>query len=206
MIIKNKLTDETIIEASTLAEAVLNWQDFRFADLSYQDFSGLDLYGLDFRGADLINCDLEDTDLRTVIFEYTNLTGSTLSGSNLFGVNFSGSVLSKVNMSGAILSFADFFFCDLRSVNFTGARISWNSHDIIAEILRRESNNDHEKLKVAGYILVNRDKCWTEYGANYNSYFLLDDRVLMDWAIKTLKNYITVEDDSVPDLVTNWTS
>ena len=58
------------------------------------------------------------------------------SGSNLRGSNLRGSNLAE----GEI-------------------KINWESHDLVAEILRRAAGNDIEKLKIAGLLLVCRGWC-----------------------------------------------
>lgn len=207
MIIKNKYTDDVIIEASTIEEAIdLSKGMLQCANLDYLDLSDLDLSGANLQGANLINANLDGCDLRHTVLDTAILVGSSMVGAEMETCFLRQAILDDANMTNANLSRADFSHCDLQTVTFTGARINWNSHDLIAEILRRESGGDFEKLKAAGFLLVNRDKCWTQYADYYNSFFLLDDRVLMDWAITTLRNYIRPEDDTVPELVLNWST
>lgn len=40
---------------------------------------------------------------------------------------------------GAYLSTADLSGANLRGANLSGANLNWNSHDLIAELLRREA-------------------------------------------------------------------
>jgi hypothetical protein len=42
--------------------------------------------------------------------------------------------------------------------------LSWESHDLLAEILRRAAGLDLAKRKIAGLVLVSRDWCWEEFG------------------------------------------
>ena len=118
-----------------------------------------------------------------------NLSGADLSGANLHDANFRGADLSYADLSGANLHDANFRGADLSGANFFGAKLAWLSHDLIAEILRRAAGDDIEKLKVAGLILLCRNKCWND--------FLSIGDPLTDWAIGELLLWI-VEGDQHP--------
>ena len=49
---------------------------------------------------------------------------------------------------------------DLSRANLSGANLSWNSHALIGEILKRAAQNDKGLRSVAGLILVSTDWCW----------------------------------------------
>ncbi len=70
--------------------------------------------------------------------------------------------------------------------------MSWSSHDLLSEILRRDAEDDVEKRKVSGLILVSRDMCWDD--------FLAIDSPLRDWAIETLAKYV-VDGDGSPAIL-----
>jgi len=44
-----------------------------------------------------------------------------------------------------------------------GARMNWQSHDLIAELLRREAGEDIDRRSLAGLILLSRDWCWDRF-------------------------------------------
>ena len=90
--------------------------------------------------------------------------------------------LGYANLRYANLSSANLSYADLRS-----AKISWSSHDLISEILKRSAGDDIAKLKVAGLILVCREKCWSE--------FLSICDPLSEWAIDVLRGWIVDGDD-----------
>ena len=102
-----------------------------------------------------------------------NLGGADLGGANLRGANLGGADLGGANLGGA----------DLRGAYLGGgesrAKIAWQSHDLIAEILRRAAGDDVAKLKVAGFILVCLDKCWSD--------FLKMRDPLAGWALEVLR-------------------
>lgn len=77
----------------------------------------------------------------------------------------------------------------LQGADLRGAKINWQSHDLISEILRRAAVFDIEKRKIAGLILISHDWCWDK--------FLKIGDPLQDWAIDTLKQYV-VDGDGAP--------
>ena len=80
----------------------------------------------------------------------------------------------------------------LSGANLSGANLPWRSHDLLTELLRRAAEDDIDKLKVAGLILLNREWCWEEFIG-------LGDP-LMGWALDALSKYVADGDDA-PDCV-----
>ena len=78
---------------------------------------------------------------------------------------------------------------NLDGANLRGAKSIWQSHDIIAEILRREAGDDIEKRKLVGLILVSRDWCWKD--------FLQHADPLKPWAINVLREF-GKDDETMP--------
>lgn len=70
--------------------------------------------------------------------------------------------------------------------------MNWQSHDLIAEILRRSSGNDIQKRMVAGLILVSRDWCWDQ--------FLAIEHEQREWALGVLRQYVK-DGDGAPDVL-----
>jgi hypothetical protein len=161
--IKNRWTGAIICTGETLKKAVLaNLANLRGADLRGADLSGANLTEVDLRGADLRGADLR----------VANLSGANLRVADLSGAALSGADLTEVDLRGA----------NLRGANLLRAEIAWQSHDLIAEILKRSSGDDTAKLKVAGFILICREKCWSEF---------LDIRdPLAGWAIGVLADWV----------------
>ena len=98
-----------------------------------------------------------------------------------------GANLSCANLRGADLSYAG-----LSCANIEDATINWQSHDLIAEILRRAAGADIEKRKIAGFMLVSRDWCWGR--------FLAQDDPQRDWALGVLRKYVR-DGDGAPDIL-----
>jgi len=115
-VIKNRYSGAVIVEAGgydSIREAVeLTGADLYGADLSGTKLSGADLSGANLSGADLYGADL---------------SGANLSGAELYGANLSGADLYGADLSGTKLSGAD----------LSGAELYSNSHDIFAELIRR---------------------------------------------------------------------
>ena len=51
----------------------------------------------------------------------------------------------------------------LNGASLNGASLTWISHDLFAEILKRAAKNDVNKLKLAGLLLVKREWCWKDF-------------------------------------------
>jgi hypothetical protein len=139
--------------------------------------SRADLCGANLSGANLFDADLSGANLSGV-----NLSCANLSRANLYRANLSGANLCGADLSGANLSHAD----------LCGAKINWQSHDLISELLRREAGDDIDKRMVAGLILVSRDWCWEK--------FLAINRPLREWAIETLRKWVQ-PNDGAPEVL-----
>ena len=73
--------------------------------------------------------------------------------------------------------------------------MSWQSRSLIAEILKRAANDDIEKLKYAGLVLLKHNWCW-------NDFLALNDPQ-MEWAHRELAKWVT-KDDGAPECVTKY--
>ena len=83
MIIKNRKTEQIIIEAETLAGADLRWADLRGADLRWADLTRADLTRADLTRANLRWADLRGADLTGANLRWTDLTGANLTRANI---------------------------------------------------------------------------------------------------------------------------
>ncbi len=207
--VKEKSLKEVIVQS---VEKGVNLQ---YADLRGVNLEGVNLNGANLEGAYLNGANLEGTYLngaklngaklhsgyfRDVYFRSGNLSsayfnGANLNGANLFNTYFRGADLRDVNLHGANLNGADFHGTDLRGVNLVDARLNWQSHDLIAEILRQASGDDVEKLKIAGLVLILRDWC-------YRDFLRLDDS-LKDWVLDTLSKCVK-DDDGAPRKIRDY--
>lgn len=168
--IKNKYTGEVICSGETVASAaVANKSSLCVAELSATDFRSCDLSSAILYGADLRACDLRHASLC-----HANLCGANLCQANLW----------RTSLWGA----------DLSHANLTGARINWQSHDLLAELLFRAAGQDPEKRKIAGIVLVSRDWCWEQFTE------LAASDPLGDWALDVLAEYVT-GGDGAPGIV-----
>jgi hypothetical protein len=102
--------------------------------------------------------------------------------------------LSSADLSSADLSRANLSSANLSSANLYRAKFNFQSHTLIAEVLRRAAGEDVEKRKVAGLILVSPDWCWDQFTANCSG------DPLFGWALEVLRGYIT-EDDGHPAML-----
>lgn len=163
--IRNRFTGEVIASGKTLIEAVECYKD---------DLCGASLFCGSFRGAHLRRASFRDANVRYADFGGAELPGADFRGAGIYYANFKGAYL--------------------RDANFRGAKLNWQSHDLMAEILRQAAGDDIDKIKIAGLVLLCRDKCWDE--------FLMIDDPLMDWALDALAEYVQ-EGDDAPKYVRN---
>ena len=80
-------------------------------------------------------------------------------------------------------------WANLTGADLSGAIINWQSHNLIAEILRQSAGDNVQRRMVAGLVLVSHDWCWGE--------FLALDIPEREWALETLAAY--VKDDGAPE-------
>lgn len=137
----------------------------------YIDLSGLDLSGVTLTGADLREADLSMADL----------SGADLSRANLIGADLSGATLREADLRGATLR---------------EATINWQSHDLIAVILRRAAADDVQRRMLAGLILISRDWCWEKFLA------LEIDPDVRQWALTELRQWVKAGDGAPEALKT----
>lgn len=92
----------------------------------------------------------------------------------------------------AYLRGADLRGADLRGAYLREITMSWQSHALIAEILRRAANKDIEKTKVAGLIAMGQANnwCWEWYVKNCSN------DPLFPWAIAELRKWVKDGDDA----------
>jgi hypothetical protein len=181
--IRNRWTNETIQEVENLRNADLSGADLSGAVLSGADLRGAVLSGADLRDAVLSYADLSGANLRDAV-----LSGAVLSGADLSYADLSYADLSGANLRDAVLSGAVLRNADLRDLK----RANWQSHDLIAEFLRRSANTIDQEM-VAGFIMISRHRCWSEF-------ISLKDHSQFDWAIGVLRNWAR-NDDSAPKIL-----
>ena len=166
----------------------LGCADLRDADLGCAYLRGANLHGANLRGANLHGADLRGAYLRGADLGDVHLRDADLGDADLRGVHLGCANLRDANLRDA----------DLRGVHLHGAngesraKLAWQSHDLIAEILRRAAGDDVAKLKVAGYILMCRDKCWGD--------FLKLRDPLMGWALDVLRPWAK-GDENAPEIL-----
>jgi uncharacterized protein YjbI with pentapeptide repeats len=149
------------------------------------DLEGADLEGANLRGADLQGADLRGADLRGAYLGGADLEGADLQGAYLRGADLRGADLRGADLRGADLQGAYLQGADLR-----GANVNWQSHDILAEILRQDAGADIKRRSFAGLVLISRDWCWS-------TWLRLDVTAEVRWAASVLAKWIKPEDSGV---------
>ena len=120
-------------------------------------------------------------------------SGAILDGANLYGANLSRANLYGANLYGAILDGAILDGANLDGAILDGAMLNWNSHQLLSEILHRESGDDYQKIAFSGAIRIHKSWCWQKWLDN-------SPKEMVDWALDVLAKYV-VEGDDAPDVV-----
>ncbi|HLX55325.1 MAG TPA: pentapeptide repeat-containing protein [Aquella sp.] len=182
MKIYNKLDSTKVIldyPSDSLVGADLRNADLNYANLYNADLHNADLYNADLRNANLHNANLHNADLRNADLSYADL--------------------NYANLRNADLRNADLRNADLHNAKLDNTVINWQSHDLLAEILRQNAVNDND-FALSGYILQRRDLCWE--GFVQSTPCTVKDRLR---AFKTLAKYIT-ENDNHPEILDQYRS
>ena len=91
-------------------------------------------------------------------------------------------------MSGAYLRGAY-----LSGAELSGAKFNWNSHELLSEVLHRETGDDYEKIAFSGAVCIHMEWCW-------NQWLEKSPKHLVDWALDVLAGYV-MEGDDAPEVV-----
>ena len=114
---------------------------------------------------------------------------------DLRDANLSGAYLREAYLRWADLSGADLSGADLREAGLSGAKFNWQSHDLLAEALRRAAGHDVQRRMLAGLLLISRDWCWDVFLA------APIDPALREWGLSVLRGYVQPGDDA-PEALT----
>lgn len=125
-----------------------------------------------------------------------NLSGADLSGADLRGADLSGADLGWADLSGADLRRADLSGADLSGADLSRATVNWNSHDLLAELARRDAGDDPHRRMVAGLILVSLDWRWDKF-------IIVLDSDTQDWFGSVFAPYVK-DGDGAPVIVRQY--
>jgi uncharacterized protein YjbI with pentapeptide repeats len=101
-----------------------------------------------------------------------------------------GADLEGADLEDAYLRGADLQGAYLQGADLRGANVNWQSHDILAEILRQDAGADIKRRSFAGLVLISRDWCWS-------TWLRLDVTAEVRWAASVLAKWIKPEDSGV---------
>ena len=165
-----------------LTRANLTWADLTRANLTWADLTRANLTGANLTGANLTGADLTGADLTRA-----NLTRADLTRANLTGADLTGADLTRANLTGADLTWAN-----LTGSHLAGIVVAWQSHALLADILRRAAGDNVPRRMLAGLIAISTDWCWGKF-------LNLDiDPALREWAIAELRQWVR-DSDAAPD-------
>jgi uncharacterized protein YjbI with pentapeptide repeats len=142
------------------------------ADFDHAVFYSSDFYQANLHKAKLCNAFFCDIEAQHACFAEANLFNTTFQSCMLNLADFSDTDLSHG------ISFGN---SDLYEIKLDRAKLCWRSHELIAELLRREAGPDTEKQKIAAYVGFNENLCWRDFMSLHDP--------LTSWAIKVLVKY-----------------
>ena len=143
---------------------------------------GIDLRAANLTEANLTWADLTEADLTWADLPGANLTGADLTGADLTAANLTAANLTETNLAGA----------NLAGAHLAGIVVAWQSHALLADILRRAAGDNVPRRMLAGLIAISTDWCWGEF-------LNLDiDPALREWAIAELRQWVR-DSDAAPD-------
>ena len=103
-----------------------------------------------------------------------------------------GAYLGGAYLRGADLRGADLRGAYLGGADLGGAKINWQSHALIAEILRRAAGDSMDRRCLAGCVLISTDWCWEK--------LLSLDHPEKQWALETLAPWVQ-DGDGAPQIL-----
>lgn len=172
------------VDADTLRAANLRFADLHCADLRAADLCGAYLRSADLRGADLRAAYLRCADLRFADLRSADLRGAYMRCADLRSAN-----LHCANLRGVYMRCAD-----LRGTNLTDITVSWQSHQLISEILYRAAGDDLQKQAFAGFVRIKTGWCW-----DWDQFLSMENN-LKGWAIAELKKWVK-PGDGAPEIL-----
>ena len=153
------------------------------------------LAGADFAGADLYDANLSRANLAGAILRSADLAGADLAGANLFRANLFRADLRSAILSSANLSVVNLFRADLYDANLSRAKLNWQSHNLLGEILRRAAEGNMERRALAGLVVISTDKC--------HDFWMGFAHPEKEWAVSVLRQW-DCEQSPAPEWIKNF--
>jgi hypothetical protein len=127
--------------------------------------------------------------LTDMCFDRADFSGADLSGADLAGASFNEADFSGANFTGASFSTPHFASARLTRANLTGARMNWQSHALIAELLSRATGDDWGKRGVVELVKNSPRLQWRDF-------LLMVQPPLKEWALSVMAGYVQPGDGS----------
>ncbi len=105
-----------------------------------------------------------------------------------------GKPLANADLSGADLRGHNWRYCDLAGAKLDGCTIDWQSHALLAEILRQAAAKDVGHLKFAGLVAMSLTWCWPTFLT------LCKDDPDLAWALDVFRKWVR-PGDGAPEVI-----
>jgi hypothetical protein len=185
--------------------------DFGRSEIAYAAFNGAVCTGANFAHSSVLECDFTGARLHSAFFGNATCSGTNFQRANCTYAFFTGALLYKADfryarlacaaLLGANCRLTQFGSADLTAANFDGARfvevnfdgaeLSWSSHWLLTDLLRKQAVTA-EQQRAVGHIALKNDWCWPQFLSHYH-----DDKDLKAWARGVLRPYSYVSAPAV---------
>lgn len=116
-----------------------------------------------FENVSLVGAELHGTDLRQATLRLCDLSSSSFVAADLRRATLRHCLAEGINLSGARLMWTSTLGSSFRDADLTDARQYFLCRELIVELLRRECEDDFERAKLLGAIVIARTVCYAEW-------------------------------------------
>ena len=184
-------------DLDNLLGAHVNWMRTPAAGtqgtLAGEDLRGLSMRGRQMRRMALDNAQADGLDLTGSYLDHCSFKGLQAGPGKI--TRFTGCQVLTCDFSGADLTGTDWSGAVIQSPVLTGAKINWQSHELVAQgILLPAAGDDIDRLRFTGLVLICAQKCWDWYTS-------LQSEPALEWALDTMSTYVHPGDNAPPCIV-----
>jgi hypothetical protein len=151
--LNNASMKNAVLHNAKLQYVNASWVDLAGAKLENSYWNLCDLSHANMRGASMAHLFLRSSNAELASFEAADLTFAKLASSDCARASFRGALLEKTLTMGSSFGMAD----------FTGARRFFLSREVVAEVLRRQIEDDFGLHQLVGAVVEARHWCYRDW-------------------------------------------
>ena len=147
----------------------------------------------------IVPSELRSTPWRHCAFSFCSLYGASFEGMNLHYISFRTCDLRYANFKGTDLHYCGFYNCNLSGIELEGAKLNWDSHELLAEVLRRHlycapSAAYDTCLNLVARIRMDKNSCWDDFLP-----MAMEAPLVSKWAAEAFLPYVFDEEGKAHD-------